>query len=164
MLKIDPTLDFEVICATGWGSVAALFFNTAVKLIGDDQLDQEYVRKQISTRFPEEKSEPGEFDVADFKEHSSWYDEYTFNSKTGEIYDEIDIGELPMKFSVQLFRAVYDYEQIDDVLNHCFVTRYCRDEIEHLFQEFLTNLQRQFETPENKAKIEKYISILGSEN
>jgi hypothetical protein len=164
MLKIDPTLCYEVSRETAWGSVAALFFNTAVKLMGDDLLEHEYVNQTIQESLPVKKSEPEEFDVSDFTEHSSWYDDVTFNGKTGEIHDEIDIGELPMKFSVQLFNAVYDYEDIDDALNHCFKTRYCRDEIENLFLEFLIQLQKQYETPENKAKIDKYITVLGWEN
>jgi len=164
MLRIDPTLDEKVSGQTAWGSVAALYFNTASKLIEGELLDEEYVIKNVSPFVPERKSDPREFDLSDFREHSSWYDEFTFNGKTGEIYDEVDIGELPMKFSVQLFRAVYDYEQIDDELGHCFVTRYCRDEIEKQILQFLNNLQKKFETPESKAKIDRYITVLGSEN
>lgn len=162
ILTIDPTLDRKVVGGIAWGSVAALYFNTAVKLVGNEMLSDEYVWQQVRTRLPEKKIILQEYDMSDFKEHSSWYDEFTVNVETGKIYQDRDISEIPMKFSVQLFGAVYEPDEIDAELNHCFKSRYCNDEIRQCFNEFLVSLQSQYQRPDNKADIDLYISVLNS--
>jgi len=164
ILRIDPTLDPKVISQIAWGSVAALYFNTALKLIGEEMLDDEWIQQHIRSHLPEKKTKPAEYDVSDLEEHSSWYDEITFNLKTGETYRDRDIREIPMKFSVQLFNTVYEPDGLDEELNHCFKIRYCSDEIRQCLNEFLAELQRRYLSQENEAMISRYTTGLSLKN